>query len=64
MSVGYVFLRPDQLTADSISAQVWRQLSAAINALCARFGLSPAEALPVDGIPVEEALADDAPSVH
>lgn len=61
LPVGYVFLRPDMLTSESISTQVWQQLSAAINAQRGRFSLNPLETLPVAGIPVEEALAGDVP---
>lgn len=57
--VGYVFLRPDMLTPEDISTQVWQQLSATINAQRTRFGLTSVECLPVNGIPVEEALVDD-----
>jgi GT2 family glycosyltransferase len=49
------------LTPESISTQVWQQLSGAINAQRARFGIAPVETLPVKGIPVEEALADNVP---
>jgi GT2 family glycosyltransferase len=59
MPVGYAFLQPGMLTPDNISAQVWEQLSAAINAQRARFGLSPLENLPVTGVPVEKASDDD-----
>jgi GT2 family glycosyltransferase len=59
LPVGYAFLRPDMLIPESISAQVWQQLSVAINAQRAHFSLNPLETLPVNGIPVEEALADD-----
>jgi GT2 family glycosyltransferase len=59
LPVGYAFLRPDMLTPENISAQVWQQLSEAINALRERFSLSPLESIPVSGIPLEEALADD-----
>jgi glycosyltransferase involved in cell wall biosynthesis len=54
--VGYVFLQPDMLSPNDIVAQVWQQLSGAVNAQRARFGLNPLEALPVIGLPVEGAL--------
>ena len=57
--VGYAFLQPGALTPEDISAHVWQQLSIAINAQRARFGLAPLETLPVNGIAVEQALADN-----
>jgi GT2 family glycosyltransferase len=59
LPVGYAFLRPDMLAPEEIATQVWQQLSAEVNAQRARFKLTPLETLLVNGIPVEEALADD-----
>lgn len=59
LPVGYTFLQPDALTPESISANVWQQLSVAINAQRAEFGLNPLAALPASGIPVEAALTRD-----
>jgi len=65
LPIGYVLLRPDVLAPAMICEQVWRQLSSAINAQCARSGLAPVAELPVEGLTAqatvtEEILAADA----
>jgi len=57
--VGYLLLAPGDLGAEAISRQVWRDLAGAINGQRSRAGLSPLDAIPDGGIPVEEALADE-----
>jgi GT2 family glycosyltransferase len=50
--VGYAFLTPEELDADSIAEQVWRQLSAGINAQRSQAGLPPADSLSAAGMPM------------
>lgn len=51
MPVGYAILESGVLHPEAISAQVWSQLSAAINSHRARAGRAPLDSLPVSGIP-------------
>jgi GT2 family glycosyltransferase len=64
--VGYVFLAPGDLDAQTISHQVWSEVGAEINERRSRAGLSALGGLKVGGIAVEQELADepaDSPSV-
>jgi GT2 family glycosyltransferase len=56
--VGYVFLSPDNLDAVSITREVWRQLSSAINAQRSLHGLAAISTLQTEGIAIEEKLVD------
>jgi len=56
--VGYAFLAPDDLAGSAVAGQIWRQLSGAINARRSSRGLDAIDALPADGLPAEERLAD------
>jgi GT2 family glycosyltransferase len=58
--VGYAFLTPEELDAESIAEQVWRQLSAAINAQRSQAGLPPAGSLPTAGMPLPARAGDAA----
>ena len=59
MPVGYAFLGLDSLDADAVARDVWQQLSAGINARRWGRGLSVLAALPVQGLEIEEKLAEE-----
>lgn len=54
--VGYAFLRADALSAPDIARQVWDQIAGPVSARCEHGGLPAVDALPVDGLPVAQAL--------
>jgi GT2 family glycosyltransferase len=58
MPVGYVSLAKDALEAPSVAQEVWRQVSVVVNRRRTEHGLPALSALPVSGIPVEDALAE------
>ncbi len=55
--VGYAFLVPDALGGPAVAGQIWQQLSGAINAHRSSRGLDAIDALPADGLEIEEKLA-------
>ena len=57
--VGYVFVPPDALGAVAVSGRVWQELGVTVNARRRRAGLPALDELSVDGIPAEDALADE-----
>lgn len=57
LPVGYVYLSPDALDTASVRQAVWQQLSSAINAVRARYGLPALAALPGEGVAAESDLA-------
>lgn len=59
LPVGYVFMPSATLDPAAISRQIWLELATDINKLRSHAGLSPLDALPIDGVQVEESLADD-----
>jgi GT2 family glycosyltransferase len=59
LPVGYVCLSPDALDAASVRQAVWQQLSSAINAVRARYGLAALAALPGEGVAAENDLAGE-----
>jgi len=59
MPVGYVLVGPGGLGAEAIGRQVWDELAPAVNEKRSRAGLPALDALPADGIPVEQTMADE-----
>ena len=59
LPVGYVYLSPDALDTASVRQAVWQQLSSAITAVRARYGLAALAALPGEGVAAESDLAGE-----